>query len=125
MTIAALNAFTGTEFPLSLLNAVCDPCLEAALDELCERDLLRQVSGPPEPVYRFRHALIQEAVYNSLLGAERRLLHSRAAWALEAAADRVAGAPEQVEQADRRAGDRQDHDPAGDRVAGQHRDRDD
>ncbi len=79
----------GTEFPLSLLNAVCDPCLEAALDELCERDLLRQVSGPPDPVYRFRHALIQEAVYTSLLGAERRLLHSRAAWALEAAADRT------------------------------------
>jgi adenylate cyclase len=76
----------GTEFPLSLLNAVCDPCLEAALDELCERDLLRQVAGPPEPVYRFRHALIQEAVYTGLLGAERRLLHGRAAWALEAAA---------------------------------------
>jgi predicted ATPase len=76
----------GTEFPLSLLNAVCDPCLEAGLDELCERDLLRQVAGPPEPVFRFRHALIQEAVYNGLLGAERRLLHGRAAWALEAAA---------------------------------------
>ena len=76
----------GTEFPLSLLDAVCAPCLGAALDELCERDLLRQVAGEPEPVYRFRHALIQEAVYNGLLGAERRLLHGRAAWALEAAA---------------------------------------
>ncbi len=76
----------GTEFGLSLLNAVCDPCLATALDELCERDLLRQVAGEPEPVYRFRHALIQEAVYHSLLGAERRLLHGRAAWALEAAA---------------------------------------
>jgi Predicted ATPase len=39
-----------------------------------------------EPVYRFRHALIQEATYNGLLRAERRLLHGRAAWALEAAA---------------------------------------
>jgi len=44
------------------------------------------VTREPEPIYRFRHALIQEAVYNSLLGAERRLLHGRAAWALEAAA---------------------------------------
>jgi tetratricopeptide (TPR) repeat protein len=44
------------------------------------------VVSEPEPVYRFRHALIQEAVYNSLLGAERRLLHGRAAWALEAVA---------------------------------------
>jgi predicted ATPase len=76
----------GTEFPLSLLDAVCAPCLEAALAELCERDLLRQVTAKPEPIYRFRHALIQEAVYNSLLGTERRLLHGRAAWALEAAA---------------------------------------
>jgi predicted ATPase len=76
----------GTEFPLSLLDAVCAPCLGAALDELCERDLLREVPGQPERVYRFRHALIQEAVYNGLLGAERRLLHGRTAWALEAAA---------------------------------------
>jgi DNA-binding SARP family transcriptional activator len=76
----------GTEFPLSLLDAVCAPCLGAALAELCERDLLRQVTAKPEPIYRFRHALIQDAVYNGLLGAERRLLHGRAAWALEAAA---------------------------------------
>src|SRR5689334_5145458 len=76
----------GTEFPLSLLDAVCAPCLEAGLAELCDRDLLREVTREPEPIYRFRHALIQEAVYNSLLGAERRLLHGRAAWALEAAA---------------------------------------
>jgi len=76
----------GVEFPLSLLDAVCAPCLGAGLAELCERDLLREVTREPEPVYRFRHALIQEAVYTSLLGAERRLLHGRAAWALEAAA---------------------------------------
>jgi tetratricopeptide (TPR) repeat protein len=76
----------GVEFPLSLLDAVCAPCLGAGLAELCERDLLREVTREPEPVYRFRHALIQEAVYTSLLSAERRLLHGRAAWALEAAA---------------------------------------
>ena len=46
-----------------------------------------EVPGRGEPVYRFRHALIQEATYNGLLRAERRLLHGRAAWALEAAAD--------------------------------------
>jgi tetratricopeptide (TPR) repeat protein len=40
----------------------------------------------PEPVYRFRHSLIQEATYNGLLRAERRQLHARTAWALEAAA---------------------------------------
>ena len=79
----------GTEFPLSLLAAVCatgEP-LGPALDELRARDLLHEVPGRAEPVYRFRHALIQEATYNGLLRAERRLLHGRAAWALEAAAE--------------------------------------
>ena len=77
----------GTEFPLSLLTAVCaaDEPLKPALAELCAKDLLREVAQQPEPVYRFRHALIQEATYNGLLRAERRLLHGRAAWALEAA----------------------------------------
>ncbi len=79
----------GTEFPFSLLAAVCaaDEPLEPALAELCARDLLAEVTRHPEPIYRFRHALIQEATYNGLLRAERRLLHGRAAWALEAAAD--------------------------------------
>ena len=79
----------GTEFPLSLLAAVCAAAepLDAALDELRARDFLHEVAGRAEPVYRFRHALIQEATYNGLLRAERRLLHGRAAWALEAAAD--------------------------------------
>ena len=79
----------GTEFPLSLpQRGVRTPsALEPVLDELCERDLVHhEPAAEPEPVYRFRHALIQEATYNSLLGAERRLLHGRAAWALEAAA---------------------------------------
>ncbi len=79
----------GTEFPLWMLAAVCangEP-LGPALDELRAKDFLYEVAGRAEPVYRFRHALIQEATYNGLLRAERRLLHGRAAWALEAAAD--------------------------------------
>jgi DNA-binding SARP family transcriptional activator len=79
----------GFEFPLSLLAAVCasgEP-LGPALDELRDKDFLHEVPGRAEPVYRFRHALIQEATYNGLLRAERRLLHGRAAWALEAVAE--------------------------------------
>ncbi len=76
----------GAEFGVSLLTAVCaaEEPLGGALAELCAKDLLQQVAQHPEPVYRFRHALIQEATYNGLLRAERRLLHGRAAWALEA-----------------------------------------
>jgi eukaryotic-like serine/threonine-protein kinase len=78
----------GTEFPLSLLAAVCaSDELGPALAELRAKDFLHEAAGRAEPVYRFRHALIQEATYNGMLRAERRLLHGRAAWALEAAGE--------------------------------------
>jgi tetratricopeptide (TPR) repeat protein len=79
----------GTEFPLSLLAAVCatGESLGPALEELRAKDFLHEMAGRAEPVYRFRHALIQEATYNGLLRAERRLLHGRAAWALEAVSE--------------------------------------
>ncbi len=44
----------------------------------------RNCASSPEPTYRFRHALIQEATYRGMLRPERRRLHGRAAWALEA-----------------------------------------
>jgi tetratricopeptide (TPR) repeat protein len=77
----------GFEFPLSLLAAVypTDEPLGPVLDELRARDLLHDVPGLPEPAFCFRHALIQEATYHGLLRGERRMLHGRAAWALEAA----------------------------------------
>jgi class 3 adenylate cyclase/tetratricopeptide (TPR) repeat protein len=85
----------GTQFAVSLLTAVCatDQPLGPAVNELCAKDLLQEVTGAPEPALRFRHALIQEATYEGLLQAERRLLHGRAAWTLEAAA---AGRMEEV-----------------------------
>ena len=78
----------GTEFPLSALGAVAqiNGGLPAAVGELCATGLLTEVRTGPEPAYRFRHALIQEATYRGLLRAERRQLHARAAWGLEAAA---------------------------------------
>jgi tetratricopeptide (TPR) repeat protein len=82
----------GAEFPLSLLTAVMatDGPLGPAVAELCDKDLVREISSGADPVFRFRHAVIQEATYDGLLRTERRLLHGRAAWALEAAsADRT------------------------------------
>ena len=50
----------------------------------------RRCASCPEPAYRFRHALIQEATYGGMLRRQRRQLHARAAWGLEAAsADRL------------------------------------
>ena len=82
----------GAEFSLSALRAVTGPNgdLPAVLEELCAVGLLGEVRQVPEPVYRFRHALIQEATYRGMLRSQRRQLHARAAWGLEAAsADRL------------------------------------
>jgi tetratricopeptide (TPR) repeat protein len=58
--------------------------LGPAIAELCSTGLLQELGRLPEPTYRFRHALIQEATYLGMLRPERRRLHGRAAWALEA-----------------------------------------
>jgi class 3 adenylate cyclase/tetratricopeptide (TPR) repeat protein len=82
----------GREFGLSLLTAVAEVKgeLATALAELCASGLLTEVRKVPEPAYRFRHALIQDAIYGGLLRSERRQFHARAAWGLEAASpDRV------------------------------------
>jgi adenylate cyclase len=79
----------GAEFTPAVLAAVVGvqpSALSPVLDELTASDLVH-----PEPygggphIYRFRHALIQEATYLGLLRSERRDLHARAAAAIEAA----------------------------------------
>ena len=76
----------GTEVSLPLLTAVCGAGDQfgTALAELRGAGLLQELPGAGEPTYRFRHAVIQEATYRGLLRPERRQLHGRAAWALEA-----------------------------------------
>ncbi|MGD0639080.1 MAG: AAA family ATPase, partial [Nitrososphaerales archaeon] len=76
----------GPEFPLSALKAVTElpEDLQTAVTELCQAGLLLEPRSWPEPVYRFRHGLIQEATYGSLLRSQRSQLHARAAWGLEA-----------------------------------------
>jgi DNA-binding SARP family transcriptional activator/tetratricopeptide (TPR) repeat protein len=82
----------GREFAVSLLASVAEVEgeLGAGLGELCAAGLLAEVRQLPETAYRFRHALIQEAVYRGMLRGQRRQLHARAAWGLETvSADRV------------------------------------
>jgi hypothetical protein len=82
-------AVLGADFTTDLLAAVLGTtpaALAPLLDEMRASDLVHP--EPQEsrgPVFRFRHALIQEAVSLALLRAERRDLHARAARALEAA----------------------------------------
>jgi class 3 adenylate cyclase/tetratricopeptide (TPR) repeat protein len=56
--------------------------LQVALSRLQDSDLLLVEGAPPEAVYRFKHALIQDSAYDSLLKSRRQALHRRAAEAL-------------------------------------------
>ncbi len=53
--------------------------LQTALDRLAEADLVHVEGVPPEATYRFKHALVQDAAYDSLLKSRRQTLHRRAA----------------------------------------------
>ena len=57
----------------------------ASVQALCSANLLVELRELPEPTYRFRHGLIQDAIYKGLLKQQRRRLHARAASGLEAA----------------------------------------
>ena len=76
----------GQEIEHSALGVVSelDAELDDAVAEVVSAGLIVEVPGQPEPRYRFRHALIREATYGGLLRSQRRQLHARAAWELEA-----------------------------------------
>ncbi len=74
----------GRQFGLPLLEGVVpDEGLRDSLRELQRLDLLRESRRWPQPEFRFKHVLIQEAVYRTIVGAERRRLHREAAEWLE------------------------------------------
>ena len=87
--VAQIGAVLGRDFSYRLLTDVSssaagfdEPRLQAALDRLTEADLLFVDGAPPTAAYRFKHALIQDAAYESLLKSRRQALHRRAAEAL-------------------------------------------
>ena len=87
-------AVLGRTFGLPLLDAVCDePEVRSSLTDLMRLDLLREGRRWPEPQYRFKHALIQETAYRTLVREDRNRLHRRAAEWLEL---RSAGREEDV-----------------------------
>jgi predicted ATPase len=80
--VAQTGAAIGREFSHSLLAAVvAGP--EAALDRLVTAGLLFRQGMPPHATYLFKHALVQDAAYGTLLREPRRALHARIAEALE------------------------------------------
>jgi len=80
--VAQLGATLGRAFPYELIRAVApldDPTLERALARLVEAELLYQRGVPPRATYTFKHALVQDAAYHSLLVSTRQRHHQRIA----------------------------------------------
>ena len=76
--VAQIGAAIGRDFSYTLLRCVAgrdDLALSAALGQLEEAELLLRRGTPPEAIYSFKHALVQEAAYESLLKSRRHLLH--------------------------------------------------
>ena len=80
--LVQLCATLGREFSRALLNAVstsAEDALEPALAQLMLAEFLQQRGALPETVYAFKHAMIQEAAYQSLLKSTRQQYHERIA----------------------------------------------
>jgi len=83
--VAQVGSVIGRGFSYGLLRALAgmeDAPVQAALEKLAEADILLVQGLPPESDYRFKHALIQDAAYESLLKSRRQVLHRRVAEAL-------------------------------------------
>jgi class 3 adenylate cyclase/predicted ATPase len=84
--VAQIGAAIGREFSYALLRGVSalpDDELQAALARLVDAELIFQRSTPPDAVYSFKHALVQDAAHGSLLRSSRQQLHARIAAVLE------------------------------------------
>jgi class 3 adenylate cyclase/predicted ATPase len=84
--LAQIAAAIGREFSHAFLNAVMrkpDAELGSALDRLIAAGLLFRQGVPPHATYLFKHALVRDAAYGTLLREQRRALHARIADTLE------------------------------------------
>ena len=84
--VAQAGAAIGREFGYALLASITDlpePQLREALDRLTSAGLVFARGTPPEASYLFKHALVQDAAYGSLLRSRRQGLHRRIVATLE------------------------------------------
>jgi class 3 adenylate cyclase/predicted ATPase len=79
-TVAQLGAVLGREFAYELIRAVApmdETTVQQGLAQLVDAELLYQRGRPPQTQYLFKHALIQETAYQSLLKSTRQQFHQR------------------------------------------------
>ena len=80
--IAQIGAAIGREFAYALLGAVVgrdEPTLRSALAQLEDSELVFRLGAPPDARYVFKHALVQDTAYESLLKSRRQILHRKIA----------------------------------------------
>jgi class 3 adenylate cyclase len=98
--IGQIGAAIGREFSYSLLSVLVgrdETALKNALVQLEQAGLVFRRGEPPEAVYSFKHALVRDAAYESLLKSRRQQLHGQIARALQKRfADVAASQPEIV-----------------------------
>jgi class 3 adenylate cyclase/tetratricopeptide (TPR) repeat protein len=109
--VAQIGAVSGRDFSYALLRALASPVagvdepaihavddrsLQSALDRLVDADILFVQGVGVQATYRFKHPLIQDAAYESLLKSRRQALHRLAAEALRGESERAAAEPEIV-----------------------------
>ena len=96
---AQIGAVLGRGFSYALLQSVAgldEGALQATLERLAEADILFVEGHGAQATYRFKHALIQDAAYESLLKSRRQALHLRAAELLRGQPERAAAEPEVI-----------------------------
>jgi predicted ATPase len=98
---AQISAVLGRSFSYALLHSVAavrdsEAGLHSALDRLAEADILIAEGVGAQATYRFKHALIEDAAYESLLKSRRQALHRRAGEILRDIPARAAAEPEAI-----------------------------
>src|SRR5262249_7247967 len=68
---------------LAAVGAVDEPTLQTELAQLAQADILYAKGRPPRCTYTFKHALLEDALYNALVKARRQEFHRRVGEALE------------------------------------------
>jgi len=84
--VAQLAAVIGREFSWALLREIADrpdADLQAGLDQIVEADLIGARGEAPRVTYLFKHVMVRDAAYGSLLKSRRRELHAAVAQALQ------------------------------------------
>ena len=84
--VAQIGAALGRSFSYELISAVAgmpQQKLDGALDQLASAQLIFRRGAPPDAEYTFKHALVQDAAYSTLLRNRRQQIHARIAATLE------------------------------------------